>query len=92
MTWVLLSEIFPNQIRDKALAIAVSAQWISNYLVSWTFPVLNDNPALVGHFHHGFPYFIYAFMALLAAWFTWKMIPETKGRTLEEIEEFWTRK
>jgi MFS transporter, SP family, xylose:H+ symportor len=92
VTWVLLSEIFPNQIRDKALAIAVAAQWIANYLVSWTFPIMNDNPALVATFHHGFPYFVYAFMSILAALFTWKFIPETKGRTLEELERLWERK
>ncbi len=92
VTWVLLSEIFPNQIRDKALALAVAAQWIANYLVSWTFPVMNDNPTLVAQFHHGFPYFVYAGMALLAALFTWKFIPETKGRTLEELEQLWTRR
>jgi len=92
VTWVLLSEMFPNQIRDKALAVAVAAQWIANYIVSWTFPIMNDNPALVAQFHHGFPYFVYALMAGLAALFTWKFIPETKGRTLEELEELWPRK
>ena len=47
VTWVLLSEIFPNQIRGKAMAVAVAAQWIANYLVSWTFPILDKNPYLV---------------------------------------------
>lgn len=92
VTWVLLSEIFPNQIRDKALALAVAAQWIANYLVSWSFPILNNNPTLVANFNHGFPYWVYGFMAVLAALFTWKFIPETKGRTLEELESFWDRK
>ncbi|HTJ77644.1 MAG TPA: D-xylose transporter XylE [Rariglobus sp.] len=92
VTWVLLSEIFPNQIRDKALALAVAAQWIANYIVSWSFPILNDNPSLVAKFHHGFPYWVYAFMAFLAAWFTWKLIPETKGRTLEDLEKLWTKR
>ena len=84
--------MFPNQIRDKALALAVAAQWIANYLVSWTFPIINDNPALVAHFHHGFPTWIYAVMAVLAALFTWKFVPETKGRTLEELESLWTKR
>jgi MFS transporter, SP family, xylose:H+ symportor len=92
VTWVLLSEIFPNQIRDKALALAVAAQWIANYLVSWSFPILNNNPTLVANFNHGFPYWVYGFMAVLAALFTWKFIPETKGHTLEELESFWDRK
>ena len=59
VTWVLLSEIFPNQIRGKAMAVAVAAQWIANYLVSWTFPILDKNPYLVEHFKHGFAYWIY---------------------------------
>ncbi len=92
VTWVLLSEIFPNQIRSKALALAVAAQWIANYLVSWSFPILNGDPFLVAHFHHGFPYWLYAVMAALAAFFVWKHVPETKGRTLEELEQLWERK
>ncbi len=92
VTWVLLSEIFPNQIRDKALALAVAAQWIANYLVSWSFPILNDNPHLVSRFNHGFPYWIYAVMAFLAAVFMWKCVPETKGRTLEEMERLWDKR
>jgi SP family xylose:H+ symportor-like MFS transporter len=92
VTWVLLSEMFPNKIRDTALAIAVAAQWIANYLVSWTFPIMKDNQTLVDNFHYGFPYFIYGLMGLLAALFTWKFIPETKGRTLEELEELWVKK
>ncbi|MGA2871824.1 MAG: MFS transporter, partial [Verrucomicrobiota bacterium] len=75
-----------------ALAIAVAAQWIANYLVSWSFPIMKGNKTLVDMFHYGFPYFVYAFMAVLAAFFTWKFIPETKGRTLEELEELWERK
>ena len=92
VTWVLLSEMFPNKIRNSALAIAVAAQWIANYLVSWSFPIMKGNKALVDMFHYGFPYFVYAFMAVLAALFTWKFIPETKGRTLEELEELWEKK
>ena len=89
VTWVLLSEIFPNQIRGKAMALAVAAQWIANYLVSWSFPILNDNPLLVARFHHGFAYFIYGGMSVLAALFVWKWVPETKGRTLEQMEGLW---
>ena len=89
VTWVLLSEIFPNQIRGKAMALAVSMQWIANYLVSWTFPILDKNPYLVEHFKHGFTYWIYGGMSLLAALFMWKFVPETKGRTLEQMEGMW---
>ena len=89
VTWVLLSEIFPNQIRGKAMAVAVAAQWIANYLVSWTFPILDKNPYLVEHFKHGFAYWIYGVMGILAAVFVWKIVPETKGRSLEQMEALW---
>jgi SP family xylose:H+ symportor-like MFS transporter len=91
VVWVLLSEIFPNQIRGKAMAVAVTAQWIANLLVSWTFPVLDNNPFLVKQFNHGFAYWIYGVMSILAALFMWKFVPETKGRTLEELESLWTK-
>lgn len=89
VTWVLLSEIFPNQIRGKAMALAVAAQWIANYLVSWTFPILDKNPYLVEHFKHGFAYWIYGVMGIFAALFMWKLVPETKARSLEQMEALW---
>lgn len=89
VTWVLLSEIFPNQIRGKAMAVAVAAQWIANYLVSWTFPIINENPYLLRHFKHGFAYWLYGIMGILAATFMATMVPETKGRSLEQMEEVW---
>jgi SP family xylose:H+ symportor-like MFS transporter len=89
VTWVLLSEIFPNQIRGKAMAVAVAAQWIANYLVSWTFPILDKNPYLVEHFKHGFAYWIYGVMGILAAIFMARIVPETKGHSLEEMETVW---
>jgi len=89
VVWVLLSEIFPNKIRGKAMAVAVAAQWISNYLVSLTFPMMNDNSVLTEQFNHGFAYWVYGIMSLLAMWFVWKYVPETKGKTLEEMEGLW---
>lgn len=89
VVWVLLSEIFPNQVRGKAMAVAVAAQWIANFLVSWTFPILDENPTLVKAFNHGFAYWIYGVMSILAAIFMWKLVPETKGRTLEQMEALW---
>jgi SP family xylose:H+ symportor-like MFS transporter len=90
VVWVLLSEIFPNQIRGKAMAVAVAAQWIANYLVSSTFPILNENPYLLNAFHRGFAYWIYGVMSLLAALFM-LMVPETKGKTLEQLEKLWLK-
>jgi SP family xylose:H+ symportor-like MFS transporter len=89
--WVLLAEIFPNSIRS-ALSIAVAAQWIANWVVSLTFPIMNDNVWLTEKFHHGFSYWIYGVMGILSAFFMWKLVPETKGKTLEEIEHLWKKK
>lgn len=91
ITWVLLSELFPNKIRGSAMAIAVAVQWISNLSISWTFPILNNSSWLTKLFNHGFAYWIYGIMGTLAAWFVWKMVPETKGKSLEEIEKLWKR-
>lgn len=89
--WVLLSEIFPNKIRGRALAVAVAAQWISNYLVSWTFPMMDKNTYLLETFNHGFAYWIYGIMGVLATILVWKFVPETKGKTLEEMEKIWEK-
>jgi len=91
VTWVLLSEIFPNQIRG-AMSIAVASQWVANLVISWTFPIMNESSVLTRLFNHGFSYWIYGLMGLLAAWFIIKMVPETKGKTLEEIEKLWKKR
>ncbi|HOP59408.1 MAG TPA: D-xylose transporter XylE [Bacteroidales bacterium] len=90
VTWVLLSEIFPNSIRG-AMSIAVAAQWIANWLVSTSFPIMNDNQRLIELFNHGFSYWIYGLMGILAALFIWKFVPETKGKTLEDMEQLWKK-
>jgi len=90
--WVLLSEIFPNSIRSMVMSIAVASQWISNFLVSWTFPMLDKNETLTATFNHGFSYWIYGLMGVLAAIFIWKLVPETNGKSLEEMEEYWKMK
>ena len=87
--WVLLSEIFPNSIRSMVMSVAVASQWISNFLVSWTFPMLDKNETLTAMFNHGFSYWIYGLMGVLAALFIWKMVPETTGKSLEEMEKYW---
>lgn len=92
IVWVLLSEIFPNQIRGKAMAIAVAAQWIANYLVSWTFPIMDKSTALNAIFNHAFAYWIYGIVSVFAAFFMVKFVPETKGKTLEEMEQIFKPK
>jgi MFS transporter, SP family, xylose:H+ symportor len=86
---VLLSEIFPNAIKNRALAIAVAAQWIANLLVSWSFKIVDGNSTLNASFNHGFAYWIYGAMGLLAAAFVYLYVPETKRRTLEGIQQLW---
>lgn len=82
--WVLISEIFPNTIRSQAVAIAVAMQWVANFLVSSTFPSLSA-------WSVGGTYLIYAIMSLLSAVFVWKFVPETKGKTLEDMSALWKK-
>ena len=89
VVWVLLSEIFPNSIKGWAMGIAVAAQWAANLLVSWTFKIMDGNSVLNALFNHGFAYWIYGGMSLLAALFVARYVPETKGRTLEAIQDLW---
>lgn len=80
--WVLIAEIFPNKIRGQAVAIAVAFQWFSNYLISSTYPMMME---ISGSATYGF----YSVMSILSALFVWKMVPETKGKSLEEVEKIW---
>jgi len=83
--WVLISEIFPNKIRSQAVAIAVAAQWTANFFISSTYPPMME-------FSNGGTYFFYGVMSILSALFVWKYVPETKGKTLEEMEGLWKEK
>jgi SP family xylose:H+ symportor-like MFS transporter len=82
--WVLISEIFPNKIRGRAVAIAVAAQWTANYLISSTYPAMMELSS-------GGTYCFYGAMSVLSFIFVWKMVPETKGKTLEEMEGLWKK-
>ena len=82
--WVYISELFPNKIRGQAVAIAVAAQWTANYLISSTYHGMME-------FSSVFTYGFYGTMAVLSALFVWKMVPETKGKSLEEIEKIWKK-
>lgn len=81
--WVLLSEIFPNKIRGQAMAIAVAAQWAANFFISSTYPPMME-------FSGAMTYGFYGVMSVLSMVFVWKMIPETKGKTLEQLESIWS--
>ncbi|MGC8640253.1 MAG: sugar porter family MFS transporter [Isosphaeraceae bacterium] len=83
--WLLCSEIFPNKVRGRAMSLASLTVWVSCYIVAQTFPMLNDSPR-VGP---ALTFWTYAAVSLLAFLMVFFLVPETKGRSLEEIEEFW---
>ena len=88
--WVLIAELFPNTIRGAAVAIAVAFQWIFNFLVSSTFvPMFNMHLTAGDDFGHWFTYGFYGLMCVLAALFVWRLVPETKGKTLEDMTKLW---
>jgi len=89
--WVLISEIFPNTVRGTAVAIAVAFQWIFNFIVSSTFlPMYNMSAGDMGEkFGHIFVYGLYGVICIIAAVFVWKLVPETKGKTLEDMTRLW---
>ena len=88
--WVLIAEIFPNTIRGKAVALAVAFQWIFNWIVSSTFvPMFNMSVGGNDNFGHVFTYSLYGVICIIAAIFVWKLVPETKGKTLEEMSKLW---
>lgn len=82
--WVLISELFPNKIRGRAIAVAVAAQWAANYFISSTYPAMME-------FSSGLTYWFYGLMSILSFFFVWKMVPETKNKTLEEMENLWKK-
>ena len=91
--WVLISEIFPNTIRSSAVAIAVAFQWIFNFIVSSTFiPLYNMEMGHMGaKFGHCFVYAMYGIICVIAALFVYKLVPETKGKTLEDMTKLWRK-
>ena len=92
--WVYMSELFPNTIRSQATAIAVAFQWIFNFIVSSTFvPMYNMKLGSMGDsFGHFFAYALYGLICVVAAIFVWRLVPETKGKTLEDMTALWREK
>ena len=90
ITWVLIAEIFPNTIRGGAVAIAVAFQWIFNFIVSSSFvPMFNMHLEPGDDFGHWFTYGLYGVICVVAAVFVWRLVPETKGKTLEDMTALW---
>ena len=80
VTWVVISEIFPNRIRGAAMSVAVTALWIACFIVTYTFPLLNHSLGAAGTFC------LYAGICALGFVFILAKLPETKCKTLEQIE------
>jgi sugar porter (SP) family MFS transporter len=81
ITWVLLSEIFPNRVRGAAMALATFALWVACFILTYTFPLLNKSLGAAGTF------WVYAGICSLGFLFILTKLPETKGKTLEAIEK-----
>ena len=86
IAWLIISEIYPMGVRGRAMGIATFTNWSANYIISLTFLTLIDL------FGVSYTFFFYAGIGLLALWFISKKIPETKGKELEEIQQYWHNK
>lgn len=85
VAWLIISEIYPLGIRGRAMGAATFANWASNYVVSLTFL------SLISHFGAGQTFLFYMAISLIGLWFVCKLVPETKGKTFEEIQQFWKK-
>ena len=84
VTWVVISEIFPNRVRGAAVSIAVTALWVASFILTYTFPIFNHVLGAAKTF------WIYAAICVAGFLFIRARLPETKGKTLEQIEGLWT--
>ncbi|MBI4603541.1 MAG: MFS transporter [Planctomycetes bacterium] len=85
VVWVLIAEIFPTRIRGRAMSLATISLWSACTLVSMTFLTLVEALTAAGAF------WLYAVLSAATFAFVWRAVPETKGKTLEELEVLWTR-
>jgi MFS transporter, SP family, arabinose:H+ symporter len=83
VTWVILSEVFPSRVRGTAMAVATASLWAACFVLTYTFPLLNASLGTAGTF------WVYAGVCILGFLGVRRWLPETKGKTLEEIESFW---
>lgn len=93
VTWVILAEIFPTAVRGRALGLATFFLWMADYAITQTFPLMDAKDSwFVRQFNHAFPFYVYAAFCVALILLVWRLVPETKGRTLEEIERGWHAK
>ena len=85
VVFVLLSEMYPNRVRGLAMSIAGLALWVGTYLIGQLTPWMLENLTPAGTF------FLFAFMCLPYLWIMYKYVPDTTGKTLEEIEQYWKK-
>ena len=81
VTWVVISEIFPNRLRGAAMSVAVTALWAACFILTYTFPLFNRGLGPAGTF------WIYSAICAAGFLFIWQRLPETRGKTLEQIEK-----
>jgi sugar porter (SP) family MFS transporter len=92
VTWVILAEIFPTAVRGRALGLATFFLWTADYAVTQTFPMMDAKDSwFVKHFNHAFPFYTYAAFCVVLILVVWHLLPETKGRSLEDIERSWEK-
>ena len=89
VVWVILAEIFPNNVRSLAMSIAIGTQCLTSALVTNGFPILHKSHLNAINFNGALPYFLFASVCIITVLFVWKLVPETKGKTLEEMEQLW---
>ncbi|KGX84782.1 sugar porter family MFS transporter [Pontibacillus litoralis] len=85
VVWVILGEIFPNHVRGRAMSIATFCMWVANWFISQAFPII------IARFGDGITFLLFGVMCVVSFFYVWKVIPETKDKSLEEIEQIWTK-
>lgn len=88
VSWIIVGEIFPGKVRGQAMSLATLSLWIANFFVGQLTPVMLKS----SHFGPSATFWAFAIMCVPGLWLTWKLIPETKGKSLEQIEQLWKNK
>ena len=83
--WIIIGEIFPNAVRGRAMALATLSLWVANFFVGQLTPVMLKSTS----WGPAATFWTFALLCSPALWLTWKLIPETKGKSLEQIEKHW---